>query len=160
MLFHSLRAVLGDPGCPPLAPVGGTGASSSFAGFQYGSSQCHRPGLVADLRIQQEFLYRNHGVELVRAEGIHLEGTVNEVNTIMMGVGGIAPDMISMNFRSTGSFVRKGIVMPLDSFLESETPEASARILARLPSNLGFSGIYFDRDLFQKAGLPPRAPRT
>ena len=98
-----------------------------------------------------------------------------------MVVGGIAPDIITMNFRSTDSFVRKGIVMPLDSFLESETSEASARILVRipsqvsavvnrtgpegtrhlngLPSNLGFSGIYFNRNLFQKAGLPPRAPR-
>ena len=139
------------------------------------------PMQVAALRIQQEFLRRNPGMELVRAEGITLEGTVSEVNTIMMVVGGIAPDVINMNFRSTDSFVRKGIVSPLDPLLAAETPEARARILARIPpqvdpvvnrvgpdgtrhlygltTNLMFSGIYFNRELFQKAGLPQRAPR-
>ena len=91
------------------------------------------PMQVAALRIQQEFLRRNPGMELVRAEGITLEGTVSEVNTIMMVVGGIAPDVINMNFRSTDSFVRKGIVSPLDPLLAAETPEARARILARIP---------------------------
>jgi len=45
------------------------------------------PSLVADLRIQQEFLHRNPAVELVRAEGIHLEGALNEVNTIWWSAG-------------------------------------------------------------------------
>ena len=140
------------------------------------------PKAVADLRIQQEFLRRHPSVELVRAEGIRLEGSVSEVATVMMVVGGIAPDVISMNFRSTDSFVRKGIVGPLDGLLDAETPEARAGILARippqiepvvnrvgpdgerrlygLPGNMLFSGIYFNRELFQNAGLPPRAPRT
>jgi ABC-type sugar transport system permease subunit len=140
------------------------------------------PKAVADLRIQQEFLRRHPSVELVRAEGIRLEGSVSEVATVMMVVGGIAPDVISMNFRSTDSFVRKGIVGPLDGLFDAETPEARAGILARippqiepvvnrvgpdgerrlygLPGNMLFSGIYFNRELFQNAGLPPRAPRT
>ena len=91
------------------------------------------PAQVADLRIQQEFLRRNPGVELVRADGIHLEGAVNEVNTIMMIVGGIAPDIISMNFRSTDSFVRMGIVSPLNPLLDAESPQARTAILDRIP---------------------------
>ncbi|MEI6337237.1 MAG: extracellular solute-binding protein [Verrucomicrobiota bacterium] len=140
------------------------------------------PAQVADLRIQQEFLRRNPGVELVRAEGIRLEGAVSEVNTIMMVVGGIAPDIIAMNFRSTDSFVRMGIVSPLNPLLDAESPQSRTAILGRippqvepvvkrtgpdgathlygLPTNPAFSGIFFNRELFQQAGLPLRAPRT
>jgi len=139
------------------------------------------PAAVADLRVQQEFLRRNPGIELIAAEGIRIEGTVSEVTTVMMVTGGIAPDVINMNFRSTDSFVRKGIVAPLEPFLDAETPEERARILARIPSqvepvvkrvgpgggrqiyglprNLMFSGLFYNRDLFRRAGLPQRAPK-
>ncbi len=136
---------------------------------------------MAALRIQAEFLLRHPNVELVRAEGIKLENVVSEVTTVMMVAGGIAPDILNMNFRSADTFVRMGMVAPLDPFLEAEPPavreEALARIpkqilpvinrfgpdgerrLYALPTGLLFTGLFFNRDLFQQAGLPPRAPK-
>ena len=145
------------------------------------SAGATEPAAVADLRVQQEFLQRNPDIELVAAEGISIEGMVSEVTTVMMVTGGIAPDVINMNFRSTDSFVRQGIVAPLEPFLDAETPEERERLLSRIPSqvlpvvnrvgpegqrhlfglprNLLFSGIFFNRDLFNQAGLPQRAPK-
>ncbi len=138
------------------------------------------PSGVAALKIQEEFLRRHPGIELVRAEGIKLENVVNEVTTVMMVAGGIAPDVFQMNFRSTDTFVSKGMVAPLDDFLARESPGEREKILNRiphqvlpvversgpgggksfygLPTNFLFSGLFFNRDLFRRAGLPQRAP--
>lgn len=135
---------------------------------------------VAALNVVQEFRRLNPNIELVPAEGIQLENMVSEVTTVMMVAGGIAPDVMRMNFRSTDTFVSKGMIAPLDEFLDRETPEERARILERipqqvlpvvnrvgpsgkrqlygLPSSFMFTGLYFNIDLFRRAGLPMRAP--
>ncbi len=135
---------------------------------------------MASLNILQEFLRLNPHIEVVPAEGIRLENMVSEVTTVMMVAGGIAPDVMWMNFRSTDTFVRKGMIAPLNEFLDRETPEERARILERipqqvlpvvnrvgpsgkrqiygLPSNFMFTGLYFNIELFRRAGLPLRAP--
>ena len=139
------------------------------------------PVAVATINIQKEFLRRNPRVDLVSAEGIRLENVVSEVTTVMMVAGGIAPHVIDMNFRSTDTFVRKGIVMPLTEFLDAEPPEEREKILHRFPRQvmpvvnrtgpdgkrqlyglpMGFmsTGLYYNIDLFQRAGLPLRAPK-
>ena len=138
------------------------------------------PVAVASLNIQKEFLRRNPRVDLVSAEGIRLENVVSEVTTVMMVAGGIAPDVIAMNFRSIDTFVRKGIVMPISEFLDAEAPGVREEVLRRIPSQvipvvdrtgpdskrqlyglpMGVlsTGLYFNIDLFQRAGLPLRAP--
>lgn len=135
---------------------------------------------VAALKIQEEFLRRHPGIELVRAEGIKLENVVNEVTTVMMVAGGIAPDVFQMNFRSTDTFVSKGMVGSVDDLLAKEPLEVRESLMARipsqvlpvvrragpdgvegfygLPSNFSFTGLFFNKDLFRRAGLPQRAP--
>lgn len=135
---------------------------------------------VAALNALKEFRRINPHIELISAEGIRLENMVSEVTTVMMVAGGIAPDVMQMNFRSTDTFVSKGMVAPLDEFLARETPEEREKILARippqvmpvvnrigpggerhlygLPSSFMFTGLYFNIDLFRRAGLPMRAP--
>ncbi len=139
------------------------------------------PIVVAELRVQEEFLRIHPDIRLVRAEGISLDKAVNEVTTIMMIAGGIAPDVMKMNFRSADTFVRKGMVMPLDEFLQGESAEKREGILSRippqvlpvvnrrgpdgqrhlygLPTNFVITGLYFNKDLFREAGLPMRAPQ-
>lgn len=136
---------------------------------------------VANLRVLEHFLQLHPHIDVQAAEGIRLENMVTEVTTVMMIAGGIAPDVIQMNFRSMDTFVSQGMVAPLEEFLENEGPEASARILGRippqvmpvvnrvgpsgerhiygLPSSFQFTGLYFNRDLFRQAGLPLRAPK-
>lgn len=145
------------------------------------NSSSTEPTGVAALRVQKEFLRRNPSIELVRAEGIELENVVDQVTTVMMIAGDIAPDVMRLNFRSMDTFVSKGMTAPLQEFLDQESPETREAILDRipaqvlpvvnrigpdgtraiygLPTNFVFTGLYFNRELFQLAGLPQRAPR-
>jgi len=138
------------------------------------------PVLLAELRVLEEFQRRYPHIELRPAEGIRLENVATEVSTIMMVAGGIAPDVLNMNFRSTDTFVRKGMVAELDDFLATEPADVREQILARIPAqvlavvrragatgdthfyglpmNFLFSGLYFNKEIFRRAGLPLRAP--
>lgn len=137
---------------------------------------------VAALNVMQEFLRTHPHIDLKPAEGIQLENMVSEVTTVMMVAGGIAPDVIQMNFRSTDTFVSKGMIAPLEEFLDREPPEVREKILSRippqvvpvvnrigphgsrhiygLPTSFSFTGLYFNKDLFRRAGLPMRAPEN
>lgn len=137
------------------------------------------PADVAMQRIVSAFGQRHPDVEVIPAEGISIETLNPEATTIMMVAGGIAPDVIRMNFRSMDSFVRQGIIAPLDSFLAAE-PDGGAALseailpqfkpvifrsdrsgvkqLYGLPTGLLVMGVYYNREIFRQAGLPERAP--
>jgi multiple sugar transport system permease protein len=139
------------------------------------------PMQIAALRVQEEFQKRHPEVDLVPVEGIRLENMVSETTTVMLIAGGIAPDVLKMNFRSADGFIKQGMVAPLEEFLDAETRAARDEILARipdqvapvvnrlgpdgqrhlygLPSDFKFTGIYFNKELFRRAGLPLRAPK-
>ena len=137
---------------------------------------------VANMRILNHFLQTHPHIRIQSAEGIRLENMVSEVTTVLMVVGGIAPDVIQMNFRSMDTFVSKGMIAPLDGFIDQEPPDNRKRLFARippqvmpvidrvgpdgnrrtygLPTSFNFTGLYFNRDLFRLAGLPMRAPEN
>ena len=92
--------------------------------------------LLAELRVLEEFQRRFPHIELRPAEGIRLENVATEVSTIMMVAGGIAPDVLIMNFRSADTFVRNGMVAELDSLLDSEPAEVRKAILERIPGQV------------------------
>ncbi len=139
------------------------------------------PTGLASQRIVGQFLKLNPDIVLEQAEGIKVEGMVSEVSTIMMIAGDIAPDVIQMNFRSMDTFVSKGLVAPLDELAAQLKKEKGIDVVAQvlpqvrdvvfrpdekgerqlfgLPDQLLVRGLYFNRDLFRLAGLPPRAPR-
>lgn len=135
---------------------------------------------VANLRILEHFLKTHPHIQVEPAEGIRLENMVSEVTTVMMIAGGIAPDVIQMNFRSMDTFVSKGMIAPINEFLEQESEADREKIMGRippqvlpvinrvgptherkiygLPTSFNFTGLYFNRDLFRLAELPMRAP--
>lgn len=138
------------------------------------------PDSIAQLRVVSEFQKRNPSILIEAAEGLRIETVTSEANTIMMIAGGIAPDVIQMNFRSIDTFVKQGMIAPLDEFLAGEGPagaERMARLLPQirpiinrmgpdgqvrtyaLPGPLLVMGLYFNREIFRLAGLPERAPR-
>ncbi|HWL53111.1 MAG TPA: extracellular solute-binding protein [Chthoniobacteraceae bacterium] len=140
------------------------------------------PNAIASQRIVAQFLERNPEIDLEKAEGIRVEGMVSEVSTIMMIAGDIAPDVIQMNFRSMDTFVSNGLVAPLDDLAAQLKQEKGIDVVSQvlpqvqdvvfrpdqkgqrrlfgLPDQLLVRGLYFNRDVFQLAGLPPRAPRS
>lgn len=137
------------------------------------------PDNIAKQRIVSEFQRRHPNVKLIPAEGLKVETVTAEANTIMMIAGGIAPDVLNMNFRSVDSFVRQGMVAPLDGLLADEKAKGNdllARVLPQvlpvitregpdkkpsvyaLPDTFLVVGLYFNREAFRQAGLPERAP--
>lgn len=139
------------------------------------------PADVARQRVLERFLETHPDIEVEPAEGIRIESLTSEVTTIMMVAGDIAPDVLAMNFRSLDTFVRQGMVAPLDedaTRAEARGINVSARILPQirdvvyrpwpdgsphlygLPEQFVVTGLYFNRELFRRAGLPLRAPRT
>lgn len=138
-------------------------------------------GSVAENRVKEEFKKRHPEVDIQPAEGLKVEGLGDEIGPLMMIAGGISPDVLSVNFRKIDSYVRQGILYPLDEFIaeeEAKNPEwRKSRILPQiepvvsrpgpdgkshtysLPTQYAVMGLYYNRPLFRQAGLPPRAPK-
>jgi ABC-type sugar transport system permease subunit/ABC-type glycerol-3-phosphate transport system substrate-binding protein len=141
------------------------------------SSSSTDPASIAGQRVVEEFQKRHPSIQLIPAEGLRMETVTLEANTVMMIAAGIAPDVLQMNFRSIDTFVRQGMVAPMDEFLEAEGTSRLESILPQirpiitrsgpdeikrtyaLPGPLLVIGLYYNRELFRLAGLPDRAPR-
>ena len=134
------------------------------------------PQSEAGRRVLAEFRRRHPDIILTPAEGLQIPNMVTESVTIMMVIGGIAPDVIRMNFRSMDSFVRHGVVAPLDTFIRDSpdrtiwerVPAQIRRVLVRpsprdarqehiygLPASPVVVGIFYNKEVFRLAELPP-----
>lgn len=139
------------------------------------------PRGIADYRVLEEFRHRNPDVNLQPSGGLRIEGLGTEIGPLLKIAGGISPDVLYVNFRKVDTYVRQGILYPLDEFIEREMtmdPSWKSRLLPQvepviqrpgldgvahyfaLPTSYGVMGLYFNRPVFQAAGLPDRAPRT
>ncbi len=136
---------------------------------------------IATTRVVQEFRRQHPEITLQPANGLKIEGLGNEIGPLMMIAGGIAPDVLYVNFRKIDSYVRQGFLYPLDDFIEREQKRdpawVSQRILPQvqdvvwrpgadgtkhcyaLPGQYLVMGLYFNRPLFRQAGLPQRVPK-
>jgi multiple sugar transport system permease protein len=141
------------------------------------------PAEVAAQRVVAAFQKLHPDVELVSAEGLRIPNLVSESVTIMMVLGGIAPDVLRMNFRSLDSFVSQGMVAPMDEWLPEGSvarqevlgavPQQILPVISRpsphagegkhiyaLPGELMVVGLFYNRELFRQAGLPDRGPQN
>ena len=139
------------------------------------------PQSIAEQRVVARFQQKFPDIEVLPAEGLRIATMNPEATTIMMIAGGIAPDVIRMQFRSSDSFIRQGIAAPLDSFvaeaaaagddvlsrvpprilpvIQKAAPEGGLRVYG-LPASPTVSALYFNREVFRMAGLPQRAPKN
>ena len=139
------------------------------------------PAAIAEARVLDEFRKRHPEVEIQPAEGLKIEGLGDEIAPLMMIAGGISPDVLNVTFRKIDSYVRQGILYPLNEFMaeeEAKNPNwKKSRILPQiepvvnrpdaegaahyyaLPVQYAVMGLYYNRPLFRQAGLPPRAPK-
>ena len=137
---------------------------------------------AAQARVLLEFKKRHPHIEILPAEGLSIEGLSDEIGPLMLVAGGIAPDVMSVNFRKIDSYVRQGMLLPLDPFIQEKEktrpgwrdarilpqirdvvtrPDAaSARHIYALPTRYSLMGLYYNRQLFRQAGLPQRAPKN
>lgn len=136
---------------------------------------------VARQRVVDAFLRSHPTVRLRPAEGIRIENVVEDATTIMMISGGIAPDVLQLRFRSLDTFVNQGLLLPLDELADGVPggregllrgvlpqlqnaiqrigPEGTKHLYA-LPGPPLMMGLYINKTIFRRAGLPERAPQT
>ncbi len=134
----------------------------------------------SERRVLSRFKELNPDIDLESAEGLRLANIVDEATTIMMIAGDIAPDVLRLNFRSMDTYVRQGIVAPLDEYaaiakakgenideripiqvrpvVYRQAPDGEKKLYG-LPSGVAVMGLRFNREIFRKAGLPMRAPQ-
>ena len=144
------------------------------------TTETSSPYALAEFRVLQEFKRRFPQVDVKSTEGLRIEGLGPEITPLMMIAGGIAPDVLLVNFRKIDSYVRQGFLYPLDEFIAREEAAnpgwKKSHILPQvepvirrttaggshyygLPIQYSVMGIFYNRPLFRQAGLPQRAPR-
>jgi len=138
------------------------------------------PAAVAEQQVVARFQQKHPGIQIQGSEGLRIQNMNKEATTMMMVAGGIAPDIIQMNLRSSDTYIQQGMAAPLDPFILEERekgvdilggvlpqflpvirkagPEGNTHVYG-LPTSTVVSGLFFNRELFRLAGLPPRAPR-
>ena len=136
---------------------------------------------IADFRVLQEFRKRHPEINLQPVSSLKVEGMGGEIGPLMMIAGGIAPDVLYVNFRKIDGYVRQGFLYPLDEFIKEEEERKPGwlkrRVLPQvdpvirrpgpdgvehyyaMPIQYLVMGLYFNKPLFRQAGLPLRAPR-
>ncbi len=138
------------------------------------------PVSIAEQRVVARFQQLHPEIEIQGAEGLRVENMNSEATTMMMIAGGVAPDLIRMNFRSSDTYIRQGIAAPLDELLQeaatngddilASVPPQIMPVLRKqgldgkkhvygIPTQLVVSGIFFNKELFRAARLPARAPK-
>ncbi|WFB36320.1 extracellular solute-binding protein [Kiritimatiellota bacterium B12222] len=102
--------------------------------------------------------------------GIKVEGVESDLLAI---AGGVAPDVMYMNFRRTDTYIRQGFLAPLDAYMDQLTeeeiedrihekvwpvirrpgPKGETHIWALPYGGLMGKGLLFRKDRFEEAGL-------
>jgi multiple sugar transport system substrate-binding protein len=103
------------------------------------------------------------GVQLI--EATDRTDLITRLSTSL--AGGSPPDVFVMNYRYYGQFAAKGAIEPIEERLEGSAavepgdfyPEAMAAFQWRgeqlcLPQNVSSLVVYYNRDLFRRAGIP------
>lgn len=74
----------------------------------------YRARYEADPEKYGEFDWSSVAVELVPRSGIQVEGTGQDAGPLMAIAGGVAPDIMYVNFRQSDTYIQEGFLYPLD----------------------------------------------
>jgi multiple sugar transport system permease protein len=80
------------------------------------------------LAVYQAFREKYPDIQVAsNAMALQFEGAAGEAPLLMSIAGGTAPDVIHVNTRQSGSYIKRGFLRSLDGFIEPELTEAEAR---------------------------------
>ena len=132
----------------------------------------------ANLAVVQAFRQRYPHIELRAFSGIKIEGMEMDSGPLLAIAGGVAPDVIYVNFRQSDTYIQKNLLYPLDEFIAREDPsllelrvekpvwqvikrrkkgEDTEQIWA-LPYETLVRVLMYRKDMFRKVGLDPNRP--
>lgn len=144
---------------------------------------------AADLAVMKRFLELHPDINVRGFQGVSAPGVNEDVRWLLAMAGGVAPDVMYVNFRQSDSYISNGFLYPLDEYVKKwagvddmeQAPEKLKGIIVpqlwpviMRPGpdgkkhiwSIPFNGtvvmsLWYRRDLFRAAGLDPdRPPRT
>jgi multiple sugar transport system permease protein len=135
----------------------------------------------ANLAVVKAFQEKHPEIELRAFSGIKIEGMDMDSGPLLAIAGGVAPDILYVNFRQSDTYIQNNLLYPLDEFIQRESPQdmdlrvekpvwqvirrkkkgdAQEKVWA-LPYETLVRVLMYRKDLFRKMGLDPnRPPRT
>lgn len=144
------------------------------------SKRGNSPAEIAGYRIRERFEELHPHIRLEATTSLQIEGHVQDAAPLMAIAGGTSPDILTVNFRQSDTYVSQGFLAPLDEYiaelsrevLDERIPESVRPVVHRrgpdgqmhyymMPSQVGAKTLMYRRDLFAAAGLDPdRPPRN
>ncbi len=124
----------------------------------------------ANRQIIEAFQRKYPHIRLEAATGLQVQGPANESGILMAIAGGMAPDVMYVNFRQMESYIKQGFLAPLDEYLARdplvlETMHPNIRNVLNvrghtyaLPYQQWVQALYYRKDMFREAGLDPERP--
>lgn len=158
------RAQAPTPANPVTVRLWGSG------GFAVPRKDATDPWSRANRAVIEDFQRKHPEIRLVVATGLDVQGPANESGLLMAVAGGLAPDVMYVNFRQLESYVRQGFLYPLDEFIARDPrvmdkihPEITRAItvdgrIYSYPYQQFVQALYYRKDLFRDAGLDPNRP--
>lgn len=127
----------------------------------------------ANWAIVQRFMELHPDIKLEGFRGITAPGLDQEVGPLLAMAGGVAPDVLYVNFRISDSYIQQKFLYPLDEYVKKD-PEIWNRIYKpvvpvikrdghvwAMPYYTYVMAMAYRKDLFRAAGLDPeRAPKN
>ncbi len=134
----------------------------------------------ANLAVVEAFRKKFPHIELRAFSGIQIENMDLDAGPLMAIAGGVAPDILYVNFRQSDTYIQNNFLYPLDEFLAREDPQVMDlrvekpvwQVIRRtrkgedtshtwmLPYETLVRVLMYRRDVFRRAGLdqdrPPR----
>ncbi|MBP7562213.1 MAG: extracellular solute-binding protein [Candidatus Cloacimonetes bacterium] len=135
----------------------------------------------ANSNVVKAFREKYPHIELRAFSGIKIENMDLDSGPLMAIAGGVAPDIIYVNFRQSDTYIQNNFLYPLDEFIAKETEETMNlrvekpvwQVIKRkkkgedqekvwmLPYETLVRVLMYRKDAFKKAGLDPnQAPRN
>ena len=130
----------------------------------------------ANWAIVQRFMELHPNIKLEGFRGITAPGLSQEVGPLLAIAGGVAPDVLYVNFRISDSYITQGFLYPLDDYVKqwAKEEDLSKRIYPpvwpvikrkghvwAIPFQTYVMAMAYRKDLFREAGLDPeRAPKN
>ena len=78
----------------------------------------------ANAAVVQAFRQKYPHIELRAFSGIRIENMDLDAGPLMAIAGGVAPDILYVNFRQSDTYIQNNFLWPLDEFIAKESPEA------------------------------------
>lgn len=135
----------------------------------------------SNIAVIEAFKEKYPYIELRSFSGIQIEGMDLDSGPLMAIAGGVAPDIMYVNFRQSDTYIQNNFLYPLDEFIEKEDPELLDlrvekpvwQVIQRkkkgdnkekvwmLPYETLVRILMYRKDVFKRAGLDPKqAPKN